>query len=725
MTVHDLTLSRRAVLTAAGGLTIAMLLPMGMGRLAAQAPGPGGPPPVDPNAFVHIATDNSVTVLIKHIEFGQGPFTGLATLVCEEMDADWSQMRAEHAPADQKLYANLFMGLQGTGGSTAMANSYMQMRKAGAMARWLLVQAAADSWKVPAAEITVEKGVIAHAASKRQGHFGEFAAAAALLKAPQDVPLKDPAKFTLIGHDKSVGRVDTLSKTNGTAKFSIDQTAPGMLTVVVAHPPRFGAAVASFDASKALAVKGVVAVKQIPSGVAVYAKSTWPAIKGRNALKITWDNSKAEARGSAEMATAYLDRAGKDAKVAGKVVGDVDAALATPGATIVEADYVFPYLAHAPMEPLGGYIEWDGKTALARFGSQFPSFDHPAMAKTLGLPIDKVRIEPLLAGGSFGRRATGDAHLAVELAEVAKAIGPGKPLRLTWTREDDIHGGYYRPLIVHRMKGAVKDGKILAWSDSIVGQSFAVGGPMEPMMMKDGVDSTMVEGSDKPPYTLPAFRCDAIIDSSPVTTLWWRSVGHTHTGYAVETFVDHLLEKAGKDPVEGRLELMGEEPRAAAVLKAVAKLADWNGAPVPKGRARGVAVVESFSTFVAEIAEVSIGEDDEPKVHKVWAAVDCGVAVNPDIIRAQVEGGVGYATGHILYAAVPLVAGRPTVSNFNDYRSLRIMEMPQVEVVIIESAANPTGIGEPGVPPCGPAIANALAKLGRERPTRLPMVRQA
>jgi isoquinoline 1-oxidoreductase beta subunit len=710
------------LLQSGGALVIGFMLPMGLGRLAAQAPGGGGPPPVDPNAFIHIAPDSIVTVLIKHIEFGQGPFTGLATLVAEEMDADWTQMRAEHAPANQQLYANLFMGLQGTGGSTAMANSYVQMRKAGAMARWMLVHAAAQSWGVPVDQINVKNGVISGPGGKT-GTFGEFVAAAAKLTPPQDVPLKNPAKFELIGHDRSVGRVDSLAKSTGRANFSIDQVEPGMLTVVVAHPPRFGAKVARFDAKKALAVKGVVAVRQISTGVAVYATSTWPAIKGRKALDIVWDESGAETRGSAEMTAQYLDRSKMPGKTA-KAKGDVDAALATPGAKVIEAEYVFPYLAHAPMEPLGGYIEYDGKTALARFGSQFPSFDHPAIAKVLGLPIEQVRVEPVLAGGSFGRRATGDAHFAVELAEVGKAIGPGKKVRLTWTREDDIHGGYYRPLTVHRMKGAVKDGKIIAWSDSIVGQSFAIGGPMEKMMVQNGVDATMVEGSDKPPYALPAFRCDATIDASPVTTLWWRSVGHTHTGYAVETFVDRLLEASGKDPVAGRLELMGEEPRAAGVLKAVAELAGW-GKPVPAGRARGVAVVESFNTFVAEIAEVSIGEDGEPRVHKVWAAVDCGVAVNPDIIRAQVEGGIGYATGHILYGEVPLVAGKPGVSNFNDYRSLRIMEMPEVELTIVKSEANPTGIGEPGVPPCGPAIANALAKLGRERPTRLPMVRKA
>jgi isoquinoline 1-oxidoreductase beta subunit len=722
MTVHDAKLSRRAILQGGGALVIGFLLPMGFGKLAAQAPGAGGPPPVDPNAFVRIGPDSVVTVLVKHIEFGQGPFTGLATLVAEEMDADWAQMRAEHAPGDQKLYANLFMGLQGTGGSTAMANSYLQMRKAGALARWMLVNAAAQSWGVKPDQISIKDGLLS-APGGKQGKFGDFVAAAAKLTPPQDVPLKDATKFKLIGKDRSVGRVDSLAKSTGKADFSIDQWEPGTLTVVVAHPPRFGAKVASFDASKALAVKGVVAVKQIPTGVAVFAESTWPAIKARKALAIVWDDSKAEARGSAEMAADYVARAKKPGKLV-KATGNVDAAFATPGATLIEADYVFPYLAHAPMEPLGGYIEWDGKSALARFGSQFPSFDQPAIAGVLGIPADQVKLEPVLAGGSFGRRATGDAHFAAELAECAKAIGPGKKVRLTWTREDDIHGGYYRPLMVHRMRGAVKDGKIIGWSDSIVGQSFLIGGPMEKMMVKDGVDATMVEGSDKPPYKLPAFRCDVTIDASPVTTLWWRSVGHTHTGYVVETFVDRLLETAGKDPVAGRLELMEENSREAGVLKAVAKLAGWGG-PVPKGRARGVAVVESFSTFVAEIVEVSVGEDGEPKVHKVWAAVDCGVAVNPDIIRAQVEGGVGYAIGHILYGEVPLVAGKPTVSNFNDYRSLRIMEMPEVEVTIIASSAPPTGIGEPGVPPCGPAIANALAKLGGERPTHLPMVRQA
>jgi len=713
--------SRRRVL--GGGLVIGVALAMGPAKLFAQAPGAAPPPPSDPNAFLHIAADDSVTVLSKHIEMGQGPWTGLTTLVAEELDADWAQMRCEHSLADAKVYQNNLFHFQGTGGSSSIANSYEQMRRIGATARAMLVQAAAQSWGVPASQISVEKGVIKGPGGRKSG-FGALADAAAQLPMPTDVVLKDPAKFTLIGVDRKGGKLDSLAKSTGKAMYSIDQTGPGMLNVVVARAPRFGAKVKSFDASKTLAVKGVVAVRKIPTGVAVYAHGTWPAIKGRKALAIVWDETGAEPRGSVDMISAYLKKArGEGVIAAGK--GAVDKALATPGAMIVEADYSFPYLAHAPMEPLGGYLEWDGKQAIARFGSQLQSGDHPTIAGILGLPITKVRLETVLAGGSFGRRGQPDNHFAAELAEVAKAIGPGKPVKLTWTREDDVQGGYYRPVMVHHMKGAVKDGKIVAWSDSIVGQSFARGTSFEKMMIHNNVDAAMVEGAAELPYEIADFRCTVQEDKTPVTTLFWRSVGSTHTSYAVETFVDRLIETAGKDPVAGRLEMMDRNGRHAGVLKAVAKLANWGSYKPPAGHALGVAVVESFSTYVAEIAEVSIDQYGEPRVHKVWAAVDCGVAVNPDIVRAQVEGGIGFAAGHILYAEVPIVAGRPMVANFNDYRSLRIMEMPEVEVVILDSKEKPTGIGEPGVPPCGPAIANALARLGRERPTALPMVKRA
>lgn len=722
MTTHDLKLSRRTVLQTGGALVIGMMLPFGK-ALAQGTPKPG---PVDPNAFIRITPDSKVRLLIKHVEMGQGPYTGLSTAICEELDADWSQIVAEAAPA-APAYANTLMGMQLTGGSTAMAESYMQMRKAGAAARAMLVQAAARRWKAKPEDIVVEKGIIRHLKSKKQGSFGDFVADATKLPVPADPPLKDPAKFRLIGHDKSVGRPDSAAKSNGTAIFGMDQSMPDMLHVVVARPPRFGARVASFDPTAALKVRGVVAVRQLSSGVAVYAKGTWPALKGRKALVVKWDESAAEQRSTGQMVEEFLARSLSPATVAGKH-GDIDPLLKSAGSDVIEVDYVFPYLAHAPMEPLNGLLAWDGAKVDARYGCQGQTIDQSAIAKVFGIKPDQVAITTTFAGGSFGRRGTADSHFAVELAEAAKAIGPNRPVKLAWTREDDITGGYYRPLVVHRMKAVTKGADIAGWSDTIVAQSFVVGTSMEPFIVKNGIDATMVEGASEIFYDVPNFRCDVAIAKSQVPTLWWRSVGHTHTGYVVETFIDHLLEKTRKDPIEGRLALMGKTPaskRAAATLKAVAELAKWQGPGPTDGRARGVAVVESFETCVAQIAEVSIGDNGEPKVHKVWAAVDCGVAVNPDVIRAQIEGGIGYALGHILYAEVPLDAGRPTVSNFNNYRSLRIHEMPEIEVTIQKLDNPPTGIGEPGVPPLGPAVANALARLGQARPTRLPMVKPA
>ncbi|CAH0349889.1 xanthine dehydrogenase family protein molybdopterin-binding subunit [Sphingobium sp. CECT 9361] len=713
--------SRRDALVTGGALVIGMTLPVG-GALRAQ----GAPqmPPVSPNAFIRIAPDSTVTVLIKHIEFGQGPNTGLATLVAEELDADWAQMRAISAPGDDKLYANLSMGTQLTGGSSAMANSYTQMRTAGAMARNMLVAAAARKWGVPAAEVTVTKGVIAHAASGKSGRFGDFAADAATLTPPTTVRLKEAKAFTLIGRDGVGGhlrRVDTVAKTNGTAQFGIDVYEPDMLTVLVTRTPRFGGKLKSFDAAAALKVKGVVAVKQVPTGVAVYGKGMWAAMQGRNALTVEWDDSAAETRSTAEMTAQYLEKAKSPGTLAGKK-GDVDAAFA--GAKLIEATYAFPYLAHAPMEPLTGFIAWDGKKAETRFGSQGPGMDKAALAPALGISPDAIAIDVMLAGGSFGRRGQADSHFAAELGAVAKAFGPGK-FKLIWTREDDIQGGYYRPLTVHAMRGAVKDGKVVGWSNTICGQSFAFGSPLADMMVQNGVDAAMVEGASNLPYALPAARCDVHVDPSPVSTLWWRSVGHTHTGYAVECFIDQLLVAAGQDPIEGRIALLGDKPRMVGVLKAVAKLANWSFTKPLKGRARGVAVVESFSSYVAQIAEVSLNEDGSPRVHKVWCAVDCGVAVNPDVIRAQMEGGIGFGLGHALYAEIPLKKGAPTVTNFDGYRSLRITEMPQVEVMIVSSTEAPTGVGEPGVPPIAPAVANALAALGKARPATLPMVATA
>jgi isoquinoline 1-oxidoreductase beta subunit len=718
MTIHHKALSRRTVLKGTAGLVIGLYLPGG----TAKAQSGAASKIFTPNAFIRVGSDNIVTVLIKHIEFGQGPWTGLATLVAEELDADWSQMRAEHAPANAALYNNLSFGpMQGTGGSSAIANSYEQMRKAGATARAMLVAAAAETWKVPASEITVERGVLRHAASGRQGPFGQFADAAARLTAPADAPLKDPSSFRLIGREGAVRKLDVPNKTNGKAQFTIDIHEPGMLTAVVARPPRFGGKVATLDAVAARAVKGVVDVRQISGGVVVYANGTWPALKGRDKLKVTWDENVAEKRGSEQIIKEYRALAGKAGTVAASQ-GDADAALAKAD-HVIEAEYVFPYLAHAPMEPLDGFLHWDGYRVRARYGSQIQTLDQVQIAAVFGIKPEQVEIETMLAGGSFGRRIDLGKDLVLELAEAAKAIGPNRPVKLVWTREDDIRGGFYRPIFLHRLRGAIRDGRIIVWSNTIVGQSFAIGTAFEGFVVQEGIDSTMVEGAKEIPYAIADFRCDLHIVKVGVPTTSLRSVASTHTGYAVECFVDELLQAAGQDPVAGRLAAMGGDPRYSGVLRAVADLAKWSGPGPANGRARGVAIAKAFGTYVAQIAEVSPGDGDGPRVHKIWCAVDCGVAVNPDVIRAQIEGGIGFGLGLVLFGEIALDEGRPVQGNFDNYRSLRINEMPEVEVTIVPSAEKPTGIGELGVPTIGPAVANAMARLGLGRPRRLPMVR--
>jgi isoquinoline 1-oxidoreductase beta subunit len=468
-------------------------------------------------------------------------------------------------------------------------------------------------------------------------------------------------------------------------------------------------------------VPGVVDVKQVPTGVAVFANGTWPALKGRERLRITWDESAAEKRSSEQLVAEYRALARQPGRVAG-AHGDAEAGLAR-AAQVIEAEFVFPFLAHATMEPLDGFLHFDGQSARARFGSQLQTPEQLTIASVLGLPPERVQVETMLAGGSFGRRGQADSHFSAELAQVAKAIGPGRPVKLLWTREDDIGGGYYRPLVLHRMRGGIRDGRIIAWADTIVSQSIVKGTAFESMLMKNGIDASSVEGANELPYEIVDFRCDLHTTEVGVPPQFWRSVGHSHTGYAVECFVDELLQAAGEDPVAGRLKMMGKAPRHAEVLRAVTELARWSGPGPMNGRARGVAVVEAFDSYVAQIAEVSAGDGDGPRVHKVWCAVDCGVAVNPDVIRAQMEGGIGYGLGHALYAEVVLDEGRAVPSNFDTYRSLRINEMPEIEVTIVRSNEKPTGVGEPGVPPIAPAVANAMARLNLGRPRRLPVVK--
>lgn len=681
-----------------------------------------GPVPTDPNAFLRIAPDDTVTVIVKHIELGQGPFTGLATLVAEELDADWSQMRAEGAPANVELYRNLFWGMvQATGASTAIANSFVQMRTVGATARAMLVTAAARWWKVPARRITVDAGVVHY--RDRRATFGELAAAAMEVRPPKRVRLKQPEEFKLIG--RALPKLDTVAKSNGQAEYTIDVDRPDMLTVLVEHPERFGAKVRSFDASGAEEVPGFVAAKTIPEGVAVYARGYWPAKQARERLKIEWNEVGTETRSSAEVIAAYRAKVREPGRVAAKRGTPERVDRRGPTDRTFEAEYIYPFLAHAPMEPLDCALERTADGGVqAWFGSQRPTSDLSAMAQVLGIPPEKVNIDVLFAGGSFGRRTQLDTHLAREAAEVLKAAPEGHPVKLVWTREDDIRGGYYRPIYVHRVRATVgRQGEIKAWHHRVAGQSILAGTAYEAVAVKNGIDPMSVEGAELP-YAVPNFGLELHTMKVGVPVLWWRSVGSTHNGFSVETFLDELLEAGEKDPVEGRLALLEKQPRHAGVLRAVAELADWGRKP-PPGRAFGVAVHKSFGTYVAQIAEVGLDANRLPKVHRVWCAVDCGVAVNPNIIAAQMEGGIGYGLGAALYGEVEMVDGRIVQKNFDDYLPLRIEDMPEVEVVVVPSTEPPTGVGEPGVPVIAPAVANAYYRVTGDRVRRLPFIRTA
>jgi isoquinoline 1-oxidoreductase beta subunit len=714
--------SRRDFLKATGGLTLALTLPpvlaqSGPGRTAGTMPAGAA---FEPNAFVRVGADSSVTVIAKHLEMGQGTYTGLATLVAEELDADWRQVRVEGAPADAKRYNNLLWGAaQGTGGSTAIANSFDQMRKAGATARAMIVAAAAQRWKVPEKEITVAKGVVAHRSGKR-ARLGELVADAARLPVPTEVKLKDPKAFVLIG--TPVPRIDAREKSTGRAVFTQDMKLPGMLTAVVAHPPRFGGKVKSFDAAKARAVKGVVDVvafsTPVTAGVAVLATDFWSAKKGRDALAVEWDDTAAFRLGSAEIMAEYRRLAGQAGAVA-RNDGDAAAALAGAARTF-EAAYEFPYLAHAAMEPLNCVVRLSGDGCEVWNGEQLHTGDQHALAALLDIKPEQVRINMLYAGGSFGRRANPLSDYVLEAAAIAKAHGAKAPVKLVWTREDDMRGGFYRPMYHHALKAGLDGaGNLVAWQHRIVGQSILTGTAFEKMLVKEGIDATSVEGASTLPYAVPNLRVELHSPKAGVPVQWWRSVGSTHTAFSTECFLDEIARAAGKDPFQFRRGLLGKHPRHKAVLELAAQRAGW-GKPLPKGRTRGIAVHESFNTFVAQVVEISQA-GDAFRVERVVCAVDCGIAVNPNVVAMQMESGIGYGLSAALTGAITLKDGVVEQSNFHDYPVLRINEMPRVEVHIVPSRAKPTGVGEPATPVIAPALANALYRATGKPARSLPL----
>lgn len=716
------TVSRRDFLkvgaATGAGLTLAFSL-SSCGRRDRGEAGTGAGatnPGTELNAFVRIGPDGSVTVVAKHLEMGQGTYTGLATILAEELDADWSKVRVEGAPADASRYNNLEFGpMQGTGGSSSISNSYDQLRKAGATARAMLVAAAAAEWGADVSTLTTDASVVTDPKSGKRADYGSLAVKAAALPVPDNAPLKNPKDFRLIG--KAAPRVDAKEKSTGKAIFTQDVMLPGMLVAVVAHPPRFGAKVKSYDASAARKISGVHDVVQIPTGVAVLAESFWPAKQGRDLLKIEWDESGAFTKGTDEIAAEFREL-GKTAGAIARKDGDVDAALAK--AKVIEASYEVPYLAHATMEPMNCVVQLSADRCEIWNGEQLPTADQAGIAKLTGLKPEQVFITQLYAGGSFGRRASAVSDYVLEAVSIVQAAKTSKPVKMVWTREDDMRAGQYRPMTFHFLRGAVDGaGRPVAWHQRVVGQSILTGTLFEGFGVKDGIDGSSVEGAANTQYAIPNLQIELHSPKLPIPVLWWRSVGNTHTAFAVESFIDELAAAAHKDPVAFRRSLLAKSPRHLGVLNLAAEKAGW-GKPLPAGHAQGIAVHESFRSYVAEVAEVSI-QDGKPKIHRVVCAVDCGVAVNPDIIRMQMESGIAYALSAVLYGEITLKEGRVVQGNFDGYRTLRITDMPVVEVHIVPSEAAPTGVGEPGVPPLAPAVTNALAKLTGKRPRRLPL----
>ncbi|HXA47610.1 MAG TPA: xanthine dehydrogenase family protein molybdopterin-binding subunit [Burkholderiaceae bacterium] len=715
-------ISRRNFMKVSGalgsGLVLGFFIP-GANRFA-EAQAAKAPIVYAPNAFLRIAPDNTVTVVVNRLEFGQGVNTSLPMLIAEELDADWSQVHSELAPAGD-VYKDPMFGIQITGGSGTINHSFMQYREIGARARAMLVAAAAQQWGVPSEKCKTAKGMITGPSGQKLS-YGSVADAAMKLPVPEKVSLKDPKQFRIIG--KPTPRLDARDKSTGKQQFGIDHHIAGMKVAVVARPPVFGAKVAKFDASKAKAIKGVVDVLEVAtdrggSGVVVIASGYWPAKQGRDALQIEWDSSTVEKVSSDVQLVGYKEMAGKP----GAVAKDADISKLAAAPKKITADYEFPYLAHAPMEPLNCVVDLraDGCTVWA--GTQFQTVDQGAIARTAGLKPEQVTLHTMMAGGGFGRRAVPTSDYLVEAVNVAKAYlatGKGGPVKVMWSREDDIRGGYYRPAYVHRAEiGMDEKGKILAWNHTIVGQSILTGTPFESMMVKDGIDSTTIEGIGEP-YQVP-LKLSVHNTKQNVPVLWWRSVGSTHNAFVMETLIDEAAHMAGADPVAYRKQLIGKEhPRHLAALDLAMEKSGYGKKTLPAGHAWGVAVHESFGTVVAYVVQASV-ENGVPKLHHVTGGVHCNRAVNPMSIEAQAQGAILMGLGTTLPgAAITLKNGVVEQQNFSDYTVARMPDMPKVDIHIVPSDAPPSGMGEPGLPPLAPAFANAIAKLTGKRLRKLP-----
>jgi len=656
------------------------------------------------NPFIAIAPDGTTTILVNHSEMGQGVYTALPMLVAEELECDWTRIKIEAAPVDP-VYNHTQFGPQITGGSSSVASEWQRFRLAGAGAREMLLTAAARLWAVDKADCRAETGQIIHRGNRLS--YGQLTQTAALLPQPHDIHLKDPAEFKVIG--RATKRLDTPEKTDGRGVFGIDVEIPGMVVALVARPPVFGARVVSFKADKALALPGVKKIVPVPTGVAVAADDFWSANKARLALEIDWDEGAEDLLSTDKMREQYRELAQRSGMVARRD-GNVEQSLRL-AAQRISAEYEVPYLAHAAMEPLNCLVD------LREDSCQI----WEAAARVAGLPSDQVQLHTTLLGGGFGRRGNPGSDFVTEAVQVAKALALGQPVKLIWTREDDMQGGWYRPMWFDRISGGLDaDGNITGWHHTIVGQSIMAGTPFE-AAIEDGVDATSVEGAADLPYAIPNLMVDLHSPEINVPVQWWRSVGHSHTAFVVESFIDELAHAAGRDPFELRRRMLVDYPRHRAVLELAAEKAGW-GNTVPAGRARGLAVHSSFNSYVAQVAEVSVSAEGKVRVHRVVCAVDCGRVINPDTVGAQMEGGIVFGLTATLHGAITLQEGRVEQSNFKDYPLLTMEEMPEVEVHIVPSDLPPTGVGEPGVPPIAPAVANAVFALTGKRVRHLPIL---
>lgn len=699
-----------------GGLVLGFLLPPSLRAAALNAAAADGAIPL--SAFVEVGADGAVTLIMHKSEMGQGVYTGLVQLLAEELECDLNSVRIETAPV-AAVYNNPFIPAQFTGGSMSISSCWQALRVAGATARTMLVSAAAEQWQVGTDACKAQQNNV-YGPGGRKASYGELAAAAAKMPVPdpKTINLKPSSEFTLIG--KPIKRIEVQQKIDGSGQFGLDVRVPGLLRAVIARPPSLGATPKSIDDTAALAVRGVVTAVPISVGVAVVAKNTHAARKGRDALTIDWQGGPNPTLDTERLRTTYRELSQSPGPLVARNDGDAVAGLRASGKHL-EAFYELPFLSHAAMEPLNCVAHWRKDRCDIWTGTQMQSPDRAAAAEVAGLPAEQVFIHTTLLGGGFGRRANPGSDFVREAVELSKKLA--KPVQVVWTREDDMHGGWYRPQWADRLRATLApSGKPQAWHHTIVGQSIVAGTLFEKMMVKDGIDPTSVEGAAELPYWIPNLRVDLHTTTAPVRVQWWRSVGHSNTAFAVESFIDECAAAAKRDPVAYRRALLDEKhARHRGVLEMLAEKSGW-GQALPAGRARGIAIHESFGSVVGEVAEVSM-QGGLPRVHRVVAVIDCGFAVNPQMVAAQIESAVNYGLSAALFGEITFSDGKPGQSNFDGYRVVRINEAPSVVVHIVPSEAPPTGVGEPGTPPIAPAVANAIFALTGKRVRRLPMVR--